>query len=102
MNYDKKSVTAFLDQVAPFNDESSRRLLANPIIRGLAEDVESLYIEVESANKCLDLARKVLFRQRRIMVISGVLVLGYAVYETDKKRRANQKETKDNTIDGDQ
>lgn len=98
MNFDKNSITKFLDGVHPFNDEYSQKLWSHPVIAAMAMDIEALYIQNEAAAKALTRYRKVIGRQRGLMFVSSVAVLGYAVYVTDKKRKAEGKKPLSDTF----
>lgn len=92
MNYDKGSITAFLDQATPFNDSYSKLLLANPIIRKMAEDIEGLYKDCDEYKAIIKAAGKTIRRQRSVMAVAGVVCFTAAALQYEKNRQVKEKE----------
>jgi tRNA(His) 5'-end guanylyltransferase len=88
MNYDKGSITAFLDQAAPFNDSYSKSLLANPIIRKMAEDIEVLYKDCDQYKAIIKAAGKTIRRQRSLMAIASVMCITAAAIQYERNQNA--------------
>lgn len=94
MHYNKNSITAFLDGVAPFDDAKAIALRANTVVRHMAEDIEELHLKVVAQEEIIAYARKHIRKQNTLIgcVGAGVIIGGICWLSWKETKRLEQKE----------